>query len=69
MPCAEALSGRDRVQSCPCYCSLSLSNVFNYLLTRGCAYAAELRLVIFLAVAVPCGGPTYRAETCCCKLL
>jgi len=23
-----------RVQPCPCYCSLSLSNVFNYVLTR-----------------------------------
>jgi len=41
------------VQPCPCYCSLSLYNVFNYVLTRGCAYAAELRLVIFLAVALP----------------
>ena len=41
------------VQSCPCYCCLSLSNVFNYVLTRVCAYAAELRLVIFLAVALP----------------
>ena len=33
------------------YCSLSLSNLFNYMLTRGCVYAAELRLVIVLAVA------------------
>ena len=41
------------VQQCPCYCSLSLSDVFNYVLNRGCACAAELRLVIFLAVALP----------------
>ena len=41
------------VQPCPCYCSLSLSNVFNYVLIRGCACAAELRLVIFLAEALP----------------
>ena len=29
-----------------------LINAFNYLLARGCAYAAELRLDILLAVAL-----------------
>jgi len=28
MPCFEALSSWERVQPCPCYCSLSLSNLF-----------------------------------------